>query len=215
MDLKERLERKNRKINEETGKMSIWHSSFYHNHFAGCAEYRMAGKDGAQGKIKHIYVAEYYRQELYLHQKLILRMIYGFLYFGAAGTCIYAACLPAESNRIWYVNLMQAFLLPCLFRMFIAMISYISGIGDMRKRKYVFSVVGIRRGAFLTGSLLIITAVFVALSYRTCPESIILRSGVLFFLAGLQMFAVFLIERQMPYRMIENAAVVPPDSVIL
>lgn len=218
MSIRQRLQRKYRTINEETEKVSVWHSVSYHTHFDGYAEYRMPGKDGRTGPIRHIYVAEYYCQKLTRLQRVGVRLLYGFLSLCASGSYIYAACIPVGSNRSWYVNLPQAFLLPCLFWLFASLLCYIVSSGSMKRRAYKFAVGGVRKASFLSGSFMILSAISAIV--HNCIHKESLRSASpntigLFLLAGLLAYVLYFIESQVPYEVMENEASVPPGGILL
>lgn len=218
MGLKERLIQRDNKINEEIGKAGVFHSISYHNHFEGYAEYYVPKKNGKGRKIQHVYVGEYYSQELTRFQRTLLRFFYAVLFLGGAAACMRGACVPVESNRIWYVNLPEALVLPCMFWTFLALLSYLAAAQYMKKGTYRFAVRGIRLGALLTGACLLLsaiaTAVFICLHQSNYDLWELLSAGLLF-AAALGMFAIYLIERRIPYKVVENDTPPPSGSTIL
>ncbi|MCC8027936.1 MAG: hypothetical protein LIP16_21840 [Clostridium sp.] len=218
MRIKERLKRKYRIINEETEKIGVWHSISYHNHFDGYAEYRIPGRNGKPGRIRRLYVAEYYGQELKPFQRIGLRLLYGGLFLGGAGSCMHAACLPVESNRSWYVNLPQALALPCLFWLLTALLCYIVSPCKIQRRRYKFILGGMGKGAFFSGILMVLTAGSTLIYGCRHLENSGLHTGFtagLFLMAGLQILALYFIEGKIEYQVIENEVSEPPGSVVL
>jgi len=196
----------------------IWHSISYHNHFEGYAEYYVPKKNGKGKKIQHVYVGEYYSQDLTRLRWVLLRFLYAVLFLGGASAGIWGACIPVESNRIWYVNLPEALVLPCMFWTFLTFIAYLGAVQEMKKGTYRFAIQGIRIGALLTSVCLLLsaiaTAAFTFLHQNKYDSQELLSMGLLF-AAALVMFAIYLIERQIPYKVRENDTPLPSGSTIL
>lgn len=211
-----KIEQRNKRLNEEAGKLEVWHSLSYHNHFDGYAEYYEPGKKRA--KLCRIYVGEYYRQKLPCLEAVLHRFVYTCLFAGALFCCVTGACIPAASNCIWYVNLPQAITLPCAFYGFLALAAYI-GMPEMTKKgHHRFAVQGLRRGTCLTGCSCLIssaaTVIFMILGGELHNRTV-LQCGILFAAAGVGFLTICLIERKVSYDIIENKAIAPAGSVLL
>ncbi len=206
----------NKKLNEEAGKLEVWHSTSYHRHFDGYAEYYQTDEKGR--KLCHLYIGEYYRQNLPIQWSVLIRAVYLGLFSGGLFACIFGACIPVESNCTWYVNLSQAAALPCAFYGFGALICYVCMPVKMKRGRYRFAVKGLERGSFLTGCCCIFssaaTMIFIGSHLKTC-EAETYKSAYLFLAAGIQMLLIRMIESRVPYETVKNNVVLPEESVIL
>jgi hypothetical protein len=205
MKLKEMLAQKNQKINLEMGKFNVWHSVSYHNHFSGYAEFYTENDKGKK-KIVRYYAGEYYRQDLKIAARILIRFFYMILFFGGTVACIWGGSIPAESNRIWYVNLPQALALPCIFWTFLSLLSYLPFVKDIKKGAYRFMVRGVRTGSFISACCLFFSAsaasIFVICQGRR--NSLELFIPALFLISGLLFLGIHLTERQVTYTIINN-----------
>lgn len=214
--MKKRLELRNKKLNEEEGKLEVWHSVFYHRHFDGYAEYYEPGE--RKPKLCRMYVAEYYSQKLPRYQSLLLRLFFACLFAGGLYACVYGACIPVASNGIWYVNLPQAFTLPCAFYGVLTLVSYVCMPTRMERKNYRFAVLGLRRATLLTGFCCLLSAAATTVSLLLSGGQYASQSwkcALLFLIAGMQMLLISLIERRISYEKIKNEAIPPQGSVVL
>ncbi len=200
----EKLRRKDRQLNEEAGKMQVWHSIFYHQHFDGYEESYDA--DGS-GKIRRVYTAEYYRQALPRTKSIRNRVGYSVLFAVGMTAYICGASMPVACNCVWYVNLPQALSLPCLLYTFFALCHYVVMPEKMERRYYRTAVRGFAAG--IRG--VEICSAFSALSVTV----FLLREGIsgndrtvlslaLFVITGAAALVIGLNEHRVFYEKLEN-----------
>lgn len=211
-----RIEQRNKKLNEEAGKMEVWHSMSYHNHFEGYAEYYEPGEK--KDRIRRLYVGEYYRQKLSPVQTVLRRLVYICLFAAASAGCVAGACVPVASNCVWYVNIPQALTIPCVVYALLALVSYVGMPAQTKKGQHRFAVRGVIRGSGYAGTCCLLsaaaTALYLALSGEPRNRAI-LCCGVMFLAAGICFLTICLLERRVSYEVIENTTKAPAGSVIL
>ena len=216
MEWKEWAKRRNEKMNIEAGKMGVWHSTFYHNHFEGYAE--TYEKKGKRRKITHVYVGEYYRQNVVPAVRILVRILYLILFLGGAASCLYAGCLPAATNSAWYAVLPQSQALPALFWLFLALAAYLPPAKMIRKRTYKFAVGGIKKASLLSGMFMLLSAVSPLICYfydRGNWGKFVQKSMLLFLAAGIQLLLIAIVESRISYEVVRNETPVPENSVVL
>lgn len=218
MNLKERLQKREKRISEESGKLSVWHSVSYHKHFEGYVEYYIPKKNGKGRKLQHVYIGEYYHQELTLLQRRLLCFIYIMLFIGGVSACLWGGSISVESNQVWYVNLPEALALPCIFWTFLALLTYLKATRTMKKGSYQFAVRGIRMGTLcscLCMMFSMLASVVYAFLHGNYYDPQALFSIGLLFASGVEMLTMHLIERRITYTLVENSVPLPPGSAVL
>lgn len=82
------------------------HSGAYHRHFEGYIEEKYRDSQGRE-RIRRVYAAPYYRQDLTRAARIRLRFLYVLLTGGGIAAFIRGAISPLVSNMNWIVVLME------------------------------------------------------------------------------------------------------------
>lgn len=211
-----RIEERNKRLNEEAGKMEVWHSMSYHNHFDGYAEYYEPG--GGRRRIRRVYVGEYYEQKLSLMKRVLVRLLYIGLFLAGVSAAVFSACIPVASNCVWYVNIPQALTLPCAFYGLLTLVSYVAMPPRIKRSQYRFAVGGLPRAMCLAGCCCLMSAAAASVFAVLGGESFRGLTGqsiLLFLAAGVLLLLICLIERRISYDKLKNTEEAPMGSVLL
>jgi hypothetical protein len=197
------------------GVRGVRHSRAYHRHFEGYTEFLVARSNGKGTRIKRIYTGNYYRQDLFRLQRVLIRFLYLILFAGAVALYISSAILPLTGNSTWYVVLPEAFCLPFLFWIIIAFLFYMPAETDMTIADYRSSSQSLRKaalGAAISLGVTAIAALIFSLMHPFDEPTAELLCAAKYLACGLILFAINRIERKIKYLIIPSQNKVPENG---
>ena len=156
---------------------------------------------------KRVYVGEYYIQDITMRQKILIRVLYLALFIASVALFVHCACQSTGSNFAWYVTLPQVVCVPAMMWMVGGFMMYLPGIGKIQKWDYKHGAVTLRRTSLVSAVCLGVMALGTLAFYvfhREESDSQTLLNVLLFGLAACMMAAVFITEKKIPYRILEN-----------
>lgn len=132
-------ERLKKRLDEEDKRehflLRPFHSHFYHRQFEGYTEYKRPNEKGKM-KIVRVYTGQYYRPDLSIGHRRLLRAVYLVLFLIMLGCFIVGASLDTEVNYNIYTNIIIAATVPAAFWMAIALVNYLAAPEKLKIPEY-------------------------------------------------------------------------------
>lgn len=191
-----------------------YHSGFYHRVFEGYTEVRKLQPNGKQ-RIERIYTGKYYQQKLQTVQRVSLRILYLILVLCTAGAFWNGAFSGAASNCAKSLAIIDCVVVLTFVKLAMAIVNYLTAPVRMKAYEYRSSseslktctlVIVIALGALLLGKL-------IYLCYQGSIPQNEVYSLVCIAISILSSGAITILERKVPYQIIENELAHKMDGV--
>jgi len=217
MSLRDRLGDSVRASGDSKRKQNI-PSKAYHKFFEGYTEVRVPRSNGKGTRIKRIYTGEYYRQDLSVRNRVLIRLLYVVFFLCASLLFVSGAVEQFAGNSTWYVNLPEAASVFFLFWILIAFIEYLPAGRDMTIAEYRSSSRSLLKAsigaAICLGVTALATLLFLVLNSFTALLPGIVCIGK-YISGSLMMLVLNRLEMKLKYQIIPNTNQVPVDSVVI
>lgn len=207
MALKDWARRKNRELHRqalEDRDSHLWHSHAYHRFFEGYTERRETDQSG-RARIRRVYAAEWYEQDLPKGKRVALRLLYALLWLLMAGAVALAGIRQGGSGTRFYIVIPELATL-CLLSWlgYILLVNYDFAPRRMTLHDYKSSSVALKRASLCAAAAFLLDALMTLLEIALGGGAHLWAVLGLFLLGMLCAAATHLIEKKIRYAEIEN-----------
>lgn len=221
MNYKNRLKRVNRKMRrkaQEDRDVRVFHSASYHRFFEGYTEYETVNSKGKK-VLKRVYTGTWYMQALEAKYYFMLRVFYCLLFAGIVFLFSHAGMTQQESGTALYVVLPEiatvCFLFYLLYTLFVG---YLFVPRKMTVNDYRGSSLSLKKASAGIGLCLLadsgLTALYLLL-HRDHDSSGAGAAALKFLGAAILAAGMYLAERRVPYKEMENDAAPRQNGVVI
>ena len=213
MGLRDQLDNDRKK--EKQKKAGISHSKAYHRFFEGYSEIKVPKPDGKGYSIQRIYTGNYYRPDLSVNKRVLLRVLYIMLFLCMGYLFVSSAVLPLASNSTWYVVITQVVSIPFLFWILLSFFWYVPARQDLTLDEYRSSSLALKRAALGSaaglGLAVVASLVFLFLNSSASPAAE-LFCAARYLVGGLLALAMYFVEKKVNYLIIPSGNTLPVDE---
>ena len=193
----------------------ISHSTLYHRVFEGYSERQVPKENGKGMRIERIYVGNHFIRQGTAKAFVLTRLLYVVLYLIAVGCAITAFAQPTGYNSVWYG------VIP-MFGLIITLILFVSNLlsclaAPQKMEAYHYNCFGKLITSALVISIISLVYALLALVYFavTGIGDGIALTCLFACLTAVLFFALFSIERNTQYEVIESNSDLHSDAVVI
>jgi len=209
-------------INVDRKSRGMNHSNHYHKYFAGYAEYSVGHKTNINGrvkmKIKRVYADDYYAVHGTQSSWLKLRGLHILLFLLSLGLFIFCTSRPVGSMVTKYVGFFVFAAAVAYFWLFWVLAFFVTTHKLMTQYEYRQGSVRLMKSA-LIGSAVIASPAAGVVLYSVLNMSAVtvgdLLCAVGILASAAIVWAMYKIEKRVPYKRVKNNAQYPSNSVII
>ena len=207
MGLKDWARRKNRELHRqalEDRDSRLWHSHSYHRYFEGYTESREPDTNGRE-RLRRIYAAEWYEQDLPKHLRVLVRLLYALLWLMMAAAVAAAGFLQRASGTRFYIVVPELATL-CLLSWlgYVLLANYDFAPRRMTIHDYRSSSGSVIRFSLATAAAFLVDAVMTLLEIILGGGNHLWAVAGLFLAGALCGAGMHLVEKRIHYKQIEN-----------
>lgn len=208
MMIKEWLKKQAERIEAEDATLTpkLFRRSYFHDYYEGYTEILEPSSNKKGFKIKRVYSANYYQQNMSKNKSITIRILYSILLLFSAVLLCYAAWLPVGCNFVWYSTLPQAASFAFVALSIWAMCCYITCGKNLKIRDYKQGSRALKRWSILSAVSLILTSLggmlYCIIAYEYSFSLII--CVMCYLLAAFAMLAINRVEASIEYLIISN-----------
>lgn len=177
------------------------HSTYYHKRYEGYMENIVTDVKGRR-RIHRVYVGEYYSQDISAKNRVLIRILYIFLYLLSVACFIFVSSRNSKSNYVIFIQIICFLLIMAMLMMMLFLVSYITSPKSMTVWEHYAGPVRIKVTSAAIAILLGIEALAVII-FVIFHSDIILWDEIVnivgYLIASMSMFLINRVENKIQY----------------